>query len=81
MISKAKMFAAGAGDRSACIRASSDARVRASVKRMGRRSLIARLARMDGSLSYVRRISVSGGRSRGMRRGVLLSSGCQSELD
>lgn len=47
----ARILAEGAGDSRAWMRASSEARVRASVNLMGRRSFIDRLAKMVGSLS------------------------------
>ena len=47
----ASIAAAGAGDRRAWMRASSEARVKAWVNGTGRRSFMQRLARIVGSLS------------------------------
>jgi hypothetical protein len=63
----------GAGDRKAWMRASSEARVRAWVNLIGRRSLMVRLARIVGSCSYMRSIFVRFGSSRGIKGGMLLS--------
>ena len=69
----ARMFAEGAGERRAWVRDSSEASVKACVKCIGLRSLIARLARIAGSFWKEVRIWVSGGNNRGIRGEMLLS--------
>jgi hypothetical protein len=73
MMVMARIFADGAGDRRACMRASSDAKVRAWVNGTGFRSLIERLVRIVGSRWYVRRICVRFGSNLGINGGILLS--------
>lgn len=70
----ASIFADGAGEHRACMSAFSEAKVSACVKEIGLRSLIEMLANIVGSCSYVMRISVSFGSSRGIKAEIFSSS-------
>lgn len=76
MIVMARMAADGEGERRAWTRASSEARVRACVNLIGRRSFMERLARIAGSCFVVRRIWERFGRSRGINGGMFESEKC-----